>query len=139
VAGWYDPVSIMCVLDLVLRLENDEPFRPQGFVRHLSQEYTQFSWAPITAGRILSDLAEAALAVDPENPPIAKQLTHGGHRYWVNVSPVNWQWLIDARLALGKLAEQTVALEQAGHTIPRGTFPFEVLDAVPYNGERAAA
>jgi hypothetical protein len=127
-AGYYDPVTITSVIDMILRLEHDTTIRPRDLVPLLSQHYPNLIWKPIVVGRVLSDLTEAASA--QEEPAIQKSLSSGGHRYSIAVTPDAWRWLVKTRDAMAEMAFRQIEIERAtGEPVKRTSFPFEVLDA----------
>lgn len=127
-AGYYDPLSIMCVTDLLLRLEHDSFIRSRHLANLLDIEYRQLSWPSVVVGHILSDLAEAAAASGISPAPIERDLTKGGNRYIVRTDPGSWQWLVAVRARLGELAEAVVREEQGiGARVARPAFPFDAL------------
>lgn len=129
-AGYYDPLSIMCVVDLLLRLEHDTIIRARDLAKLLTSEYPHFTWPGIVAGRIMSDLAEAALATGMAELPIAHAEDKRGHYFVVSTTPAAWEWLLGVRVAIGTLAEEQVALERTGHGSSRTGFPFDCLAGV---------
>lgn len=138
-AGWCDPVSIALLLDGLLRLEHDTTIRARHLATILNQEYPQISWNATTVGRILSELAEAALALGLDEPPLERQLTSGGHRFAVNVNSLNWRWLLNVRRAMGDYAEEVIREERAlVEFSPRRNFPFDVIDRVEWGRAEAA-
>lgn len=126
-AGYFDPVTIMSVLDMLLRLEHDTTVRPRDLVPLLQQHYPNLIWKPIVVGRVMSDLCEAASA--QANPPLTKAMSFGGHRYAITVDAESWSWLLKAREGMAQLAKRTIEIERAtGEPMKRTSFPFEALE-----------
>lgn len=130
-AGYYDPVTITLLLDMLLRCEHDTCIRARDLRFLLDVEYPQMMWTDVTIGRVLSDLAEAARGSGVDPTPIEQQRTTHGHKYVLNITRNGWVWLRDARIRMGDYAEQLLASERrdrARITLP--AFPFDVLDEV---------
>lgn len=57
--GVYDPLTYMFVLDTVAGIDPDIELRAGNLAKHLNVYVEQFSWDPVTVGRVLVDLGEA--------------------------------------------------------------------------------
>jgi len=126
-----DPVSVLFVLDLVLRAHPDTRIRAKELVNLLRMYYPQVLWDVRTVGRILAGLVEAASGCGaPERDlPIKSYVSGGTAGYVVSTRLESWRWLISARHALGNIAEQMVEQERAmGREEPFGDFPWAAFE-----------
>lgn len=58
--GYGDPLSVMLVLDTLMRMSPKQVIRSGALTKHLNETCRQVFWDSVTVGRILGDLAEAA-------------------------------------------------------------------------------
>lgn len=130
-AGYNDPVAITCVVDALLRSEHDVTIRTRHLNHLLVEEYPQLLWSPVTVGRILSELCEAAEGAGITPAPIIAWHQGTGTRYIVNVNQNSWKWFARVREAMGKLAERIIE-EEIGQAavIKMDAFPHDAIDAV---------
>ena len=105
--GYNDPVSIACVLDLILRSETDTYIEAGPFSERLQAMYGHLvTFDPYTVGKILSRLAQEQR--DVARPPTADILlyvtTGGARKYAVIEDFQGWLWLAQVRDYMGKRA-----------------------------------
>lgn len=124
VSGYYDPNSIACVINAILRLENDTRLTARALATIMSDHYRQYRWPPIVVGRILSDLAGAADDSDLDPPPIRRVAGRGGYRYVVTPNTANWEWFSKVHALFNQLMDNDIAIERAGNETHRRHFPF---------------
>lgn len=102
--GYNDPVTIACVLDLVLRSETDTYIEAGAFTERLTDMYGHLVvFDSFTVGKILSRLAQEQR--DVERPATANALeyvtTGGARKYAVLEDFEGWLWLAQVRNYMG--------------------------------------
>jgi hypothetical protein len=131
-SGYFDPLSLMLVVEMLMRTEGDTYIVARDLTRMLENAFPQQTWRAVVVGRILSDLAEAANATDATPRPIEKTAGQGGHDYLLNVNPENWRWLGDVREVAGRLFERALDDARRGTYKPPSSFPFEEFDTIEF-------
>lgn len=110
--GVNDPLSIACVLDLVLRLEVGPYMSGGNLAFELNRSYEQVIWDAVTVGKILSDVVSFADLLEMPSPHHQRPLylrKHGGIRnYIVHDDPHGWQWIGLIREYMGRKAEEYI-------------------------------
>jgi hypothetical protein len=127
-----DPVTLALVLDCLLRMEHDTVLRATPLSGLLNEHYPQIKWDPVTVGKILSAIAEAARGGPgfAGRPGIEMAIESNGRRaYGVNVSSDFWGWLGIARSKMGLRAQSVVNEERSLRQLkPRGEFPWDIFE-----------
>ena len=107
--GFNDPLTITCLLDLLIRMEPATFLNAPVLVDFLEDEYPQIVWDAVTVGRIMKALVEeAAITERPNNQPapIIEYRYSDGRVYMINPSPGNHYWLCQLREYFGRCAEK---------------------------------
>lgn len=116
--GYNDPVTIACVLDLILRSETDTFIEAGGFTERLRDMYGHLvQWDPYTVGKILSRLAqeERDVANRPTTAHAIDYVQAGGARKYAILEDFQaWLWLAQVRDYMGRHAEDRISDLRAG-------------------------
>lgn len=117
-AGYNDPVTITCVLDLILRSETDTYVEAGPLTDRLQDLYGHLvQFDSTTVGKILSTLAQEQRDVDRPNKDanILDYVTAGGARKYVVMEDVQgWLWLMGVREYFGRLAAERLEALRRG-------------------------
>ena len=113
-----DPVTIMLLLDGILRTNPDAKINSGNLTQHFTNrdEYQQIIWNPIVVGRLLScifDLSEGIPLPNGGPKMIGKSNNAGQLNYSISDDIHTWHWLGYLREHFGQLAEDTIAREIA--------------------------
>jgi hypothetical protein len=135
-AGRQDPLSIMLVLDLLLRIEPEYEIRARDVTDLLSVEHPDIWWDSVTTGRILTKLKEVIdqyCTAEAGRRPLEMETDRDGAYYVMVPSISNWIMLGEMRERMGTLAEQVIENENAEHARhPRPDFPWEAFEGLEY-------
>lgn len=107
--GYNDPVTVACVVDLILRSETDTFIEAGPFTERLSDMYGHLiQFDAYTVGKILSRIAQEERDVEhrPSGSHALDYVTSGGaRRYAVMEDFSAWLWLGQIRKYMGDRAE----------------------------------
>ena len=112
-----DPLTIMLLLDGLLRTNPDAYINAGNLSMHLATDeaqYSQILWNPTVVGRLLSNIHVVAQEVAPPNggAPLIDRSTYGGQKNYVIQPDIHtWHWLGCLREYYGQLTKQTIAEE----------------------------
>jgi hypothetical protein len=111
-AGYNDPLTQLCVLDCLMRLDPDATVRSKYLWRFLVNFYPQVKWNPVVVGAVLSEIAMICEDnfKEPSQRPIIKSRDGEGLRYKLNPTDAGWTWFETMRRYLGT---KTLAVQKA--------------------------
>ena len=113
-----DPVTVMCVIDCLMRVNPDAYINAGTLTNLLATEFAGYKhiiWNPTVVGRILSSiqfLAEDVKLPNPGQAPMISRSTYGGQRYYVIQPDLHTrQWLGALRDHFGRFSHRIIAKE----------------------------
>lgn len=141
-AGFFDPFTIMCVIDGMLRTEPTVWAAGNAMSTHLKARYPWLLWNAHIAGRIMSELAGISDNLlgspfepdDPNRPrPVVHTMVNAVNLWAVDRSVESWLWLGAVRDWVGYMAEHFIKHTMATRQEPTRTpLIWEMLWQVPY-------
>lgn len=125
--GRNDPLTIMLVLDCLMRLETDSYITANPLTAMLWQEYPQMTWDAVTVGYILSKLAETTedLPEAGHMPPFAKVIYAGVAQYAIADDGLSRRWMGRARDLVADKAKEAIQLATERQPIPKTDVIFD--------------
>jgi hypothetical protein len=121
-AGYMDPLTGMCVLDLVMRLDTTDIIRAKYLSKLLQQTHPQVQWNPIVVGQHLADIwrvCDENFSTIPDQCPITTSRDWEGVRYRLNPTTEGWKWLNVMRDYIGDSAVDTAKAIREGKEVRR--------------------
>lgn len=135
-AGRQDPLSIMLVIDLLMRLEPETEVRARDLAEILNEEYKDIWWDAITTGRIMTNLmtiVEQYCTAPVGQRVLECEKDRDGFYYLLIPSVPNWIFLGEMRERIGVLAREVIQEEEATHIQHiRPDFPWEIFEGLSY-------
>lgn len=135
--GWNDPLTIMVIVDCLLRLNPRRYVSAAQLTAILQDHYKMISWDQHTVGKVLSDLHSwAQMAERPKGrmAPIERVTWNGSRQYVLDHSLAGWDWLGQAREYLGQAATKLIAIEHHNQIIlPRSDEVWDGLADCKWN------
>lgn len=112
-------LSVMCVLDLLLRLHHNEYIYAAGIYEHLERDYGHLViWDNITIGRILTGIA--TLCADKDQPAMEFGTHRGARVYVVREDYLDgWRYLGALREKAAQVQLNLLKLARHGEVLPR--------------------
>jgi hypothetical protein len=123
VNGPNDPISIMCVLDCILRLDSDGYIQAGGLASLLSSHYKHIIWDSVNVGKILNGIAELGddAALDKNRLPLGSTIWSGAKQYALTEDLDGWLYLAALRDRAGTLAEKLAREAHENQMLPQRT------------------
>lgn len=119
VNGPNDPLSIMLVLDCIMRLETDAYIQAGGLTALLGREYQQVIWDPVNVGKILAGLHDLGMDAAPRgNGPLGRQSYGGAVMYAMSEDPEAWKYLGAVRQRIGTITEGLIRAAHEDQVLP---------------------
>lgn len=127
-----DPMCYAIVVDALMRMEHHHVLSSPLLAEFLNSEYPRFDWNPVMTGRIMANLAEAAIVPDlGKDTPIISKKRNNRLIFKVRTTARAWRWFTHMRQQLGEMADKSVALCRADPTAKylwEGDFPYEMAE-----------
>lgn len=133
--GYNDPLTITCVVDMLMNLETDSYIESGPLTEDLQKTYGHLvRFDAYTVGKILSRLAQEERDVEtrPATAELILYVTTGGARkYAIAEDYQGWRWLGEVREYWGTLALHVMDERRKGKT-PLRIDRWEGLNTLPW-------
>lgn len=133
-AGPLDPMAVVHIIDVVQRWNPNFYIRAKYVSRALNERQDHYWFEPITAGKVLAEMAELAQEEWQERAhltPITANIDYRGQFYLLANEPTTWQWFWKLRTGLQQKCLDIRALEAQGVNVKRVESPWTNIDTSP--------
>jgi len=129
-AGHNDPLSVMLVLDTLMRIRPSDMIRAKYLVGLLRQLHPHLIWNTVTVGHILGELSELAEEAfeDTERRPLIQKRDFQSNFWQITVTADAWKWFSSLRTLIGKLNADSLARELRGEDVRRDTSVWSQIE-----------
>jgi hypothetical protein len=119
--GYNDPLSVVCVVDFLMRVNPAETIRAKYVCDLLTVLNPQLVWNAVTVGQILAEISLLATESfrDPDQRALVRTRDWQGNRWHINATASAWKWLTLLRDHAGKLAETQIKAVAEGKEVRR--------------------